>query len=93
VKPTIMPHKTIHDTKHKEYLHRIENKAVKFQRDVLHPFRVNNGLCEWRHYAVDNNASVIQEAQGNLANHSYEWKRVQDSPEEMRGEKATLFRN
>jgi len=42
---------------------------------------------------VDNNASVIQEAQGNLANHSYEWKRVQDSPEEMRGEKATLFRN
>jgi hypothetical protein len=37
--------------------------------------------------------SVIEEAWGNLAHHSYGWKRVQDSPEEMTGEKATLFRN
>jgi len=66
VKPTTTPHKTTHDTKHKESLQCVENKVMEFQRDVLHPFRVNNGPCEWWHYAADKNVSVIQEALGEF---------------------------
>jgi len=49
---------------------------------------VNGDITQWTIMC-----QLYRKQWGNLDNNSYGWQRVQESPEEMRGAKATLFRN